>query len=63
MDAMRAGVRDVREEAKRQLALDIEIPLLVISVLLNGLAGCREVVLRQNILRHVRLRIAAGYGN
>ena len=58
MHPVGSGVCNVHEETGRQFALNVQVVLLQISVFLNGIAGCRKVVLSQNVLRHIRLRVA-----
>src|SRR4030081_3931271 len=58
MHSVGSGERNIDKEAAGQFTLDIKVVLLQISVLLDGVASCRKVVLRQNVLRHVRLRVA-----
>src|SRR5260370_40714376 len=58
MHTMQSRVGNVGEEPSWQFTLDVEVVLLQISVLLDGITGCRKVVLRQNVLRDVRLRVA-----
>ena len=63
MDAVRTRISNVSKEAQRQFALDVKVPLLVVSVFLHGVSRRREVVLRQDVLRNIRLRVAARYGD
>ena len=63
MDAVCASISNVGKEAEGQLALDVKVPLLRVPVLLHGVACRREVVLRQDVLRNIGLRVAAGYGD
>src|SRR5580692_1985898 len=62
MHTVRTGIGNIGEEPAGQLTLDVEVILLKISVLLHGVAGIGEVVLRQGILRNIGLWVAACYG-
>ncbi len=59
--AMRSGIRHVSKEAVGQFALDTEVPLLHVSVLLDRITGGREVALVDRILRDIRYRVAPGH--
>ena len=61
MHTVRTCIGDIGKESAGQLTLDIEVPLLHISIFLYRVAGRRKVVLVQNVLRYVRLRIPSGY--
>ncbi len=63
MDTVSSRISNVGKEAQRQFALDVKIPLLGVPVLLHGVSRGRKVVLSQDVLRDVRLRVAAGYGD
>src|SRR6266576_6656586 len=61
MDAVRSGIGKIDEEAGRQLALDVEVVLLHVSVLGIGVGRqCRRTVCRDES-REVGLRTASGW--
>ena len=62
MHTVRSSVGHVSEESTGQLALEVQVVLLQVAVLLHGVAGSREIVLGQNVLRHIRLGVAARHG-
>ena len=59
MHAMRTGIGNISEESGGQLTLEVQVVLLEVAVLLHGIAGRREIVLGQGVLRDVWLRVAA----
>ena len=61
MHAVRTGVGNVSEKTTRQLTLEIQVVLLEIPVLLHGVAGIREIILRQGVLGDIRQRVATGH--
>ncbi len=60
MHAVRPGIGHISEESGGQLALEVQVVLLQVAVLLHGIAGSREIVLSQSVLGDIRLRVAAG---
>src|SRR2546429_5154134 len=56
---MRSRVGDIGEEARGQLTLQIQIPLLHGSILLDGKTGCRKTLQTETVSRHRRFRVAA----
>src|SRR5258708_23864439 len=60
MYAVRAGKGDVSEETRGQLALDVEVILLDISILGVGMGCQRRRAVRGDEGRKVGLRIASG---
>src|ERR1700675_1958362 len=61
MHAVRPGISDIGKEASRQLALDIEVVLLHISILGVGMGRQRGRTVRRDESRGVGLRIASGW--
>src|ERR1700745_4217065 len=59
MHAVRPGVGDIHKESSGQFSLNVEVELLQVTILLDGVAGRGKVRLIENVLGDVRLRIPA----